>query len=85
MSDLEFLNHLVSQLNESRVAPTEIRQKAFKTEAEQLAYEESQQQKQGPVRDLNELVSAGVLKQLPQAPAGQHYAIDATTGKVVIQ
>jgi len=85
MSDLEFLNHLVSELNESRTVPSEINQKAFKTEAEQMAYEEAQQKKKGPVQDLNELVTAGILKQLPAAPAGQRYAIDPATGKVVLQ
>lgn len=85
MSDIEFLNHLVSELNESRTIPTEGNQKTFKTEAEQMAYEEAQQKQKGPVRDLNELVTAGILKQLPPAPAGQRYAIDPTTGKVVLQ
>lgn len=85
MSDLEFLNHLVGQLNESRVAPTETPQKAFKTEAEQMAYEEAMQKAKEPVRDLNELVTAGILKTLPQAPNGQQYTIDAQSGKVVLQ
>jgi hypothetical protein len=86
MSDLEYLNHLVEQVNESRVSDIEIKQKAFKTEAEQVAYEEAEQQKRkGPIRDLNELVTAGVLKALPTAPGGQRYTIDATTGKVVLQ
>jgi hypothetical protein len=85
MSDLEFLNHLIHEVNESRISSADIPQKAFKTEAEQMAYEEAQQQKKGPVRDLNELVTAGVLKEIPPAPAGQRYAIDATTGKVVLQ
>lgn len=85
MNDLEFLNHLVHEVNESRVSNVEIPQKAFKTEAEQMAYEAAMEQRQGPVKDLNELVTAGVLKALPQAPAGQRYAIDAATGKVVLQ
>ncbi len=87
MSDLEYLNHLVQQVNESRSTPKEINQKAFKTEAEQLAYEEAQQQalNRGPVKDLNELVSSGVIKTLPTAPAGQRYALDTATGKVVLQ
>ncbi len=85
MNDLEYLNHLVAQMNEFRVNPQEIQQKAFKTEAEQLAYEEAQQKAQAPVKDINELVTAGVLKALPQAPGGQKYAIDPTTGKVVLQ
>jgi len=85
MNDLEYLNHLVAQMNEFRINPQEIQQKAFKTEAEQLAYEEAQQKAKAPVRDINELVTAGVLKALPQAPGGQKYAIDPTTGKVVLQ
>ncbi len=86
MSDLELLNHLVQELNESRVSDADIPQKTFKTEAEQMAYEAAQEQlRKGPVKDLNELVTAGILKALPQAPAGQRYAIDATTGKVVLQ
>ncbi|MCD6051426.1 MAG: hypothetical protein K0Q55_2830, partial [Verrucomicrobia bacterium] len=86
-NDLEYLNHLVQQVNESRTAPKEINQKSFKTEAEQLAYEEAQQQalNRGPVKDLNELVSSGVIKAMPTAPAGQRYVLDATTGKVVLQ
>lgn len=86
MNDLEYLNHLVQQVNEFRAIPKEINQKAFKTEAEQLAYEEAQQAQlnRGPVKDLNELVSSGVIKALPTAPAGQRYALDAT-GKVVLQ
>ncbi len=86
MSDLELLNHLVQELNESRVSDVDISQKTFKTEAEQVAYEAAQEQlRKGPVKDLNELVTAGILKALPQAPAGQRYAIDAATGKVVLQ
>jgi hypothetical protein len=87
MSDLEYLNHLVQQVNESRATPKEIDQKSFKTEAEQLAYEEAQQRalNRGPVKDLNELVSAGAIKALPAAPAGQRYVLDPTTGKVVLQ
>jgi len=86
MSDLELLNHLVQELNESRVSDADIPQKTFKTEAEQVAFEAAQEQlRKGPVKDLNELVTAGILKALPQAPAGQRYAIDATTGKVVLQ
>jgi hypothetical protein len=85
MTDLEFLNHLVEQINEARSTDVEIKQKAFKTEAEQMAYEESQQKSKEPVRDLNELVAAGVIKTLPSAPNGQRYAIDTTTGKVVLQ
>ena len=85
MSDLELLNHLVHQVNESRAAGPEIKQMQFKTEAEQSAYEAAQRQKQGPVKDLNELVAAKVIKALPTAPAGKRYAIDATSGKVVLQ
>jgi hypothetical protein len=85
MSDLEYLNYLVHELNEARITDVAIPQKAFKTEAEQMAYEEAMAQRQGPVKDLNELVTAGVLKALPEAPAGQHYLIDPTTGKVALQ
>lgn len=85
MSDLELLNHLVHQVNESRAAGPEIKQMQFRTEAEQSAYEAAQRQKQGPVKDLNELVAAKVIKALPTAPAGKRYAIDATSGKVVLQ
>lgn len=85
MSDLEFLNHLVQEVNESRISDVEIPQKAFKTEAEQVAYEEAMQKRKELVRDLNELVTTGILKALPQAPAGQRYAIDPATGKVVLQ
>lgn len=85
MSDLEYLNHLVFQLNESRTAGQTIVQKAFKTEAEQMAYEEAQQKKMQPVHSLQELVDAGVLKAIPTGPNGQHYAIDAASGKVVLQ
>ena len=87
MTDLEYLNHLVEQVNESRSAPKEINQRAFKTEAEQLAYEEAQQQavNRSPIKDPSELVSAGVIKALPPAPAGQRFALDAATGKVVLQ
>ena len=85
MSDLEYLNHLVFQLNESRTVPPETKQMQFKTEAEQSAYEAAQQQRQAPVKDLNELVTAKVLKALPVAPNGQHYAIDPASGKVVLR
>jgi hypothetical protein len=85
MSDLEFLNHLVHEVNESRISDVSIPDRAFKTEAEQMAYEEAMQQRKAPVKDLNELVTAGVIKALPEAPAGQHYVIDPTSGKVVLQ
>ncbi len=85
MSDLELLNHLVHQVNESRAVGPEIKQMQFKTEAEQSAYEAAQRQKQAPVKDLNELVAAKVIKTLPTAPAGKRYAVDATSGKVVLQ
>lgn len=85
LSDLEYLNHLVFQLNESRTVVAEIKQMQFKTEAEQAAYEAAQQQRQGPVKDLNELVTAKMLKALPVAPNGQHYAIDPASGKVVLR
>jgi len=85
MSDLEYLNYLVHEVNEARITDVAIPQKAFKTEAEQMAYEEAMAQRLGPVKDLNELVTAGVLKALPEASAGQHYVIDPTTGKVALQ
>jgi len=85
MSDIEFLNHLVHEVNESRISSADIPQKAFKTEAEQMAYEEAMLQRKAPVKDLNELVTAGLLKALPEAPAGQRYMLDPTSGKVVLQ
>lgn len=85
MSDIEYLNHLVYEVNESRISDVSVPDKAFKTEAEQMAYEEAMQQRKVPVRDLKELVTAGVLKELPSAPAGQNYVIDPTSGKVVLQ
>ncbi len=85
MSDIEYLNHLVHEVNESRISDVTIPEKAFKTEAEQMAYEEAMQQRKAPVRDLKELVTAGVLKELPPAPAGQNYVIDPASGKVVLQ
>lgn len=85
MSDIEYLNHLVHEVNESRVSDVSIPDKAFKTEAEQMAYEEAMQQRKAPVKDLKELVTAGVLKELPPAPAGQNYVIDPASGKVVLQ
>lgn len=85
MSDLEYLNYLVNEVNESRISDADIPQKAFKTEEEQMAYEAAMEQRQGPVKDLNELVTAGAIKALPDAPTGQHYTLDPTTGKVVLQ
>lgn len=85
MSDLEYLNYLVREVNESRISDVEIPQVAFKTEDEQMAYEAAMEQRQGPIKDLHELVTAGAIKALPEAPSGQHYLIDPTTGKVVLQ
>lgn len=84
MSDLEYLNYLVHEVNESRITDVGVPQKAFKTEEEQMAYEEAMAKRMGPVKDLNELVTAGAIRALPEAPAGQHYTLDPTTGKVVL-
>lgn len=85
MSDLEYLNYLVNEVNEARITDVDVPQRAFKTEAEQMAYEEAMAKRQGPVKDLQELVTAGAIKALPDAPGGQRYTLDPTTGKVVMQ
>lgn len=36
------------------------------------------------LKDLNQLVQVGMLKQLPTPPAGKKYAYDEKTGKVVV-
>ena len=86
LNDLDYLNHLVHQANEARLSKSsDIPMKAsFKTEAEQVAYEEAQRKRFEPISDLNDLVKDGFLKSLPAAPAGQKFAIDPTTKKVIL-
>lgn len=86
LNDLDFLNHLVHQANESRLAKgSDIPMKdSFKTEAEQMAYEEAQRKRFEPISDLNDLVKDGFIKALPTAPAGQKFALDPATKKVIL-
>lgn len=86
LNDLDYLSHLVHEANEARLSKSsDIPMKtSFKTEAEQMAYEESQRKRFEPISDLNDLVKDGYLKSLPAAPAGQKYAIDQATKKVIL-
>lgn len=36
------------------------------------------------IKDLNELVKAGLIKALPAPPAGKQFALDSKTGKAVL-
>jgi hypothetical protein len=86
LNDLDYLSHLVHEANEARLSKAgDVQTKSsFKTEAEQMAYEESQRKRFEPISDLNDLVKDGFLKSLPAAPAGQKYAIDQATKKVIL-
>lgn len=87
MTDLEILNTAVFAYNEAnmnRGASANI--PTFKTEAEQSAWMAAHQNaaNAGPLKDLSQLVKAGLIKALPGPPPGKKFAIDPQTHKVVL-
>ncbi|MEW6305635.1 MAG: hypothetical protein AB1705_19320, partial [Verrucomicrobiota bacterium] len=84
MSDLDLLNQILSDYQEARATTSSGEIRAYKTEAEEVAAMEAQQKAAEPVKDLSELVRAGVIKAVPAAPPGKKFAIDPKTHKVVL-
>ena len=90
MSDLEVLNVILFNYNEALAtgaAASKGPARTYKTEAEEMAATEARQRAidaGGQVRDLSQLVKAGVIKALPKPPAGKKFAIDPKTQKVVL-
>jgi hypothetical protein len=86
MSDLDILNQILTDYQEARrsVSPPPGR---YKTEAEEMAALEAWEARlkaMPPVKDLSELVKAGIIKAVPAAPPGQQYVIDPKTQTVVL-
>lgn len=85
MSDLELLNQILHNYREARATQTPSVSRAYKTEAEQMAAETAALKAvQAPIKDLSELVKAGVIKTLPTPPAGKKFAIDPQSQQVVL-
>lgn len=85
MTDLEMLTSLVRRHNES-LASVEVdtSNMNFKTEAEEMAYREAQANKGQPITEVSQLVTKGLLKALPPAPAGKKYVIKPENQEVIL-
>ncbi|MEW6305637.1 MAG: hypothetical protein AB1705_19330 [Verrucomicrobiota bacterium] len=84
LSDLDLLNKILTDFQEARATTSSGEIRAYKTEAEEVAAMEAKQNAAGPVKDLSELVRAGLIKAVPAAPPGKKFAIDPKTQKVVL-
>jgi hypothetical protein len=85
MTDLELLNYAVHVYTARVKSEVPILQGQFKTQDEEVAaYEAAMKRQGGGIRDLSELVKAGIIKSIPAPPPGKVYALDAT-GVVVLK
>ncbi|MEW6303809.1 MAG: hypothetical protein AB1705_10085 [Verrucomicrobiota bacterium] len=87
LGDVEWLNQIVEgyQMQNVAEAPTLPTRKFNSPEEEFAAYSAAMEQhKTARLRDLSDLVKAGVIKSIPAAPAGKKYALDPETGRVVM-
>jgi len=88
LSDLEWLNRIVqNHLMQSALPDAALPQGKFNSPTEEFAaYSAAMERKQkaGVLRDLSDLVRAGVIKAIPAAPPGKQYVLDAKSGSVVL-
>ncbi|MEW6303896.1 MAG: hypothetical protein AB1705_10520 [Verrucomicrobiota bacterium] len=84
LSDLDLLNQILNDYVEARATGSSGEIRTYKTEAEEVAAMEARQKASEPVKDLSELVKAGLIKAVPTPPPGKRFAIDPKTQKVVL-